>query len=83
MENSYTTCSQCRTGAARIITKAGFKCWKCYHGEQKMFKTEDWRDKTINDYAANNDMVLRDGETLKNLANRCKRLAIEGLKKLK
>jgi hypothetical protein len=75
-------CDVCRNIPGRINTKRGFVCWECYNAENKMFKRQDIRDKTIDEYMKNNDLLPHEGETPRNLANRCKRLVIESGTKL-
>jgi len=66
-------CQACRNVTGKIITKRGFVCWDCYNVEQKIHKAEDWRDTVLREYTKTHDMVQREGENKKNLANRCKK----------
>lgn len=64
-------CSHCQTRPARIESN-GLKCWSCYHVEQGMAGTEDWRDVHAKKYRESRDMIQRPDETPVNLYNRCK-----------
>lgn len=75
-------CDICRNIAGRIQSKRGFVCWSCYDREIILHDNQDWRDKASKEHAENNDITQRQYETDANFANRCKRLALEGLKKL-